>query len=513
MRLWSAAALLSVSALGWAQIEIAKGTVFSDDNRNGRLDSGEAGIAGVRVSNGQNIVTTDRDGQYRIPVDQDDIIFVIKPRGWQSPMNRLNLPQFYYIHKPAGSPPGLRFPGVNPTGPLPAAINFPMHRVTEPDSFYALFFGDTQSRNVQEVDYLTRDIIEPLIGSQEAKGAKFGVTLGDIVFDDLSVFGPHNEAIALLGLPWHNVLGNHDINFDVETDELSDETFESIYGPNYYSFEYGPVHFVALDNVHYTRNAEGRGGYVGRFGQAQLDWLKRDLAMIPDDQLVVLLMHIPFDSTEDREEMFKLIGDRPYALSVSAHTHFQEHRFLESENLKKPHHHVVNVTTCGSWWSGRPDERGVPHTTMRDGAPNGYSIFSFDGREYSIQFRAAGAPATHQMNIYAPDVLKPGEELKVYANIFGGSEKSKVEIRIGENSPWVEMNKVLEPDPEYVKLVERDKELARPYRALPGIINSPHLWSLTAPTQGLRGTVPVHVRTTDMFGQVSISTRAVRFVE
>jgi hypothetical protein len=510
MKSWSLILTALAAAPALAQIEIAKGTVFEDRNKNGRMDRSEPGIAGVKVSNGSHITTTDRNGRWSLAVDNDDIIFVIKPRGYMTPLNSLKLPQFYYIHKPNGSPSGLRFPGVSPTGPLPEAINFPLHKASEPDRFFALFFGDTQSRNAKEVDYLTRDIIEPLIGSPEAKGAKFGVTLGDIVFDDLSVFDPHNRAIALLGLPWYNVLGNHDINFDVDTDDLSDETFESIFGPNYYSFDYGTAHFVVLDNVHYTRNAEGRGGYVGRFGEQQLRWLKRDLSMIPKDQLVVMMMHIPLDGTEDKEEIFKLIGDRPYSLSVSAHTHFQEHRFLTSENLKEPHHHIVNVTTCGSWWSGRPDERGIPHTTMRDGAPNGYSIFSFDGRQYSIQFRAAGAPAAQQMNIYAPDIVKPGEEIKIYANIYGGSKRSKVELRFGDAMPWVSMDHVLEPDPEFVKLFERDRQLQRPFYSLPEPINSPHLWSLTLRTGGLSGTVPIHIRTTDMFGQVSISTRAVR---
>ena len=63
--------------------------------------------------------------------------------------------------------------------------------------------------------------------------------LGDIVFDDLSVMEPLNQAIALIGLPWYNVIGNHDLNMDAPNDELSDETFERFYGPAYYSFDHG----------------------------------------------------------------------------------------------------------------------------------------------------------------------------------------------------------------------------------------------------------------------------------
>ena len=33
--------------------------------------------------------------------------------------------------------------------------------------------------------------------------ASFGVTLGDIMFDDLSLFRPQARNIALLGIPWY----------------------------------------------------------------------------------------------------------------------------------------------------------------------------------------------------------------------------------------------------------------------------------------------------------------------
>ena len=55
------------------------------------------------------------------------------------------------------------------------------------------------------------DVIEPLVAENKAIGATFGVTLGDVVFDDLSVFEPMNRAVALLDIPWYNVIGNHDI--------------------------------------------------------------------------------------------------------------------------------------------------------------------------------------------------------------------------------------------------------------------------------------------------------------
>ena len=56
-------------------------------------------------------------------------------------------------------------------------------------------FGDPQPKNVAEVEYMSHDVVEQIIAEQ-AHGAAFGVTLGDIVFDDLSVMEPHNQAVA-----------------------------------------------------------------------------------------------------------------------------------------------------------------------------------------------------------------------------------------------------------------------------------------------------------------------------
>ena len=91
--------------------EVAKGTVYHDVNWNQKLDGKDKPLAGIRVSNGQQIVRTDKDGRYSLPVTDDAIVFVIKPRDWKTPIDKLQLPRFYYIHKPEGSPVS-KFPGV-----------------------------------------------------------------------------------------------------------------------------------------------------------------------------------------------------------------------------------------------------------------------------------------------------------------------------------------------------------------------------------------------------------------
>jgi hypothetical protein len=492
---------------------IAVGVVFHDRNGNGVRDAGEEGLAGVRVSNQHDVVETDADGRWRLPVEIEDdtTFFVVKPRGWMTPVDEeRQLPRFYYTHKPNGSPP-LRYGGVEPTGPLPESIDFPLRPNREPDTFRAIFFGDTQARNQRELEYMAHDVIVELIGTDAA----FGVTLGDIVFDDLSLFDLHNRTVALIGIPWYNVLGNHDMDFDAVDDRHSDETFERHYGPNYYAFEHGPTHFIVLDNVHWRSEGSKRtGSYTSLFDEDQLRFVRNYLAGVPEDRLVLLMMHIPITRTEDREAMFRLIGDRPYVMSIAAHTHTQEHVFLDERHgwrASKPHHHVINVTVCGSWWRGLPDDRGIPHTTMRDGAPNGYSIITFDGNEAIIDFKAARRPATYQMNIYAPYSVTTSEaaEVEVLVNVFGGSERSTVEMRLGTDGQWQPLDKVLRKDPAYEALFEVEKDLKSPWQPMREGINSPHIWQGWLPADPRPGMSVIHVRTTDMYGRTFEAARAI----
>ncbi|MFZ9090773.1 MAG: metallophosphoesterase N-terminal domain-containing protein, partial [Planctomycetaceae bacterium] len=248
-----------------ADAQQATGVVYEDQNGNQVLDAGEPGLAGIRVSNGREVTVTDAEGRYQLPVDNDTILFVIKPSGYRTALDEDNISRFYYIHKPNGSPP-LKFPGVEPTGPLPASVDFPLYPVEEPQQFDVVFFGDPQPRNQQEIDFIAHDVVEELRGVDAA----FGVTLGDILFNDLNLFDSFNQTVGHIGIPWYNVIGNHDINFASDVDELSDETYERVYGPAYYSFDYGSVHFIAVDDVHWMREGD-RKLYRSGLSEKQLD--------------------------------------------------------------------------------------------------------------------------------------------------------------------------------------------------------------------------------------------------
>ncbi len=495
--------------------EEATGRVFHDQNNNGIHDSGEPGLAGIPVSNQKEVSVTDDSGQWSLPCDDDTIFFVIKPKNWQTPVNDQQLPQFYYIHKPGGSPTGTRYPGVDPTGPLPETIDFPLTPSEEPETFRAIFFGDPQPSSIEQVDYIAHDVIPELIGTD----AKFGVTLGDIMFDNLSLFEPSNANVALIGIPWFNVIGNHDLNFEAEKDSDSDETFHRYFGPAYYSFDYGAVHFVVIDNVDWgSHGSAGKKTYRGGMGEEQIEFIKNDLTLVPEEKLVCLIMHVPLIDVGDRQDLYRLIEERPYTMSISGHTHWHAHLFIdETDGWKgdEPHHHIVNVTVSGSWWKGRKNELGVPHATMRDGAPNGYSIITFDGVKHTLDFKAAGHPADYQMTVFAPDEIAAANSAKtpVYVNVFNGSDKSKVKLRLGKEAPWIDLEKVAELDPFYVASRQREIDTGIPKnRTLNGPVPSRHLWKVFLPEGIASGSYLIEVEATDAYDRVHHGRRIIRVV-
>ena len=491
---------------------MAAGRVFIDLDQDGKYGDGDQPFVGVRVSNGKEIAQTDELGKWQLPLEEDAIFFVIKPSGYQSKLSPNKLPRFYYIHKPNGSPK-LRFPGSKPTGALPQSIDFPLYRSDEPEDFKMLLFGDPQPRNNQEVDYISHDVISQLIGNDDVT---FGVTLGDIAFDNLETFESLNQAIAMIGLPWHNVIGNHDLNVDAKTRKHINETFEATYGPTYYSFDYGQVHFVVLDNIDWKMR-RGRLDYFPNFGQRQREFLKRDLELIPKSQMVVLLMHVPFLQCKDHQEIFRLIEKRPLSVSVSAHRHVHTHQFFgekEGWKGKKDHHHIINVTVSGSWWSGAKNDRGIPHTTMGDGAPNGYSIMSFADGSYEMDFRGAGIPAAEQMLVQMPDAIGAAKKSPFFVNVYNGSSKSTVEFAVDGSSEWKKIAQKEAADPNFVRIHWTESQVTPPIEPK---LNKPristHLWSGKLPTGLKKGTHLLRVRTTDMHGRVYYGQRSFRVVE
>lgn len=481
--------LLIVTPLALAQT--ATGRVFIDENRNGLLDEGEVGLANVRVSNGASVVLTDTTGRYRLAANEQTIIFITKPSNYAIPVNQHMLPQFYYIHQPDGSPAGMRYKGIEPTGPLPAEINFPLIERPEKKKFEALLFADTQPQTTRELDYIRDDVVAELVGSDAA----FGMTMGDIMFDDLSMLPRYNAIISKIGIPWYNVPGNHEINFESPNDRYSLETFKKFYGPPYFAFEYGDALFVVLDNIDYKGGGEadpadvrGNGGYEARISRSQLQWLAEELKHVEQERLVFIATHAPLGSengsyaTDNREKLFRLLAGRPNLYSVAGHTHTTDHVYFDKDDgfagPGKFHHHVL-ATVSGAWWSGPFDERGIAVSDQRDGTPNGYHILEVDSTDVAVRFKGAGKPADyqmrivfdvahHQLNVNGIRDFKAGELLDgrisqdhlnaaaIIVNLFDGGPNSKVRYRI-EDGEYRPLQRVLRKDPYMLEQYARHR--------------------------------------------------------
>lgn len=485
------------------------GYVYHDADKNNKRGRHERGISGISVSNGVQVTRTDTKGRYELPVGSDNIIFVIKPAGYSVPVDENNLPQFYYIHKPNGSPK-LKYGGVSPTGPLPKSVDFPLIQQQEPLNFSALIFGDPQAYNEEQIGYFAKGIIAELEGG---KNAVFGLSLGDLVGDRLTLHNPYLKAAAKVGIPWYNLMGNHDMDYDAEADSLADETFEASFGPANYAFNYGNAHFIILDNILYPDPRDGKG-YWGGFRKDQLDFVENNLKYVEKDKLIILAFHIPlFHENErsfrnaDRQRLFNLLKDYPHTLSMSAHTHLQRQNFYGPEDgwrQDKPHHEYNAGTTSGDWYSGELNEQGVPISTMRDGTPKGYAFLNVKGNQYTIDYKAAGQPADEQIRLFHPKVTAQGRRTSagIFANFFMGHKDDVVEYRVG-GGKWQPMNFVEIPDPGFMWSLYRwdmSDELM-PGRRPSNAVNSTHLWQGSIPANLPPGEHRIEVRATDMFGR------------
>lgn len=491
---------------------LVSGYVFEDANRNGKKDRKEKGLPNVAVSNGIDVVLTDSKGYYQLPLSNDNIIFVIKPTGYITPLKSNGLPDFYYIHKPAGSPDNYKFPAVKPTGQLPSLVNFALYSQNEPEEYSVLLFGDPQPYSLNELDHFKRAIVDELNDSP----ALFGISLGDIAGDNLELHQPYVEVMQALKKHWYNVIGNHDSNIEATEDHLSDESFESLFGPANYSFNYGKVHFIILDDIIWHGKRPNSGPYTGGFRADQLEFIKNDLAYVPKDNLVVLAFHIPLNHkenafrTEDRKKLFSLLKEYPYTLSLSAHTHKQSQFFHYKDAgwLRDEPHHEYNVgTTNGDWYSGEINQHGLPDATMRDGTPQGYAYLRIAGNKYTIDYKVAGKPEAHQMKIYNPKVVphRKNTSAGIFVNFFMGGEKDNVECRVDEGE-WRKMNRVQINDPYYLSLLYKwdTTEKLMPGRRPSRPDTSTHLWRLGIPTNLPIGEHVIEVRVTDMFGRCFI---------
>ncbi|MDO5504798.1 MAG: calcineurin-like phosphoesterase family protein [Pseudoxanthomonas suwonensis] len=529
------ASLVSGHALGQSPpaTGCASGQVFDDRNGNGHRDPGEPGLADIGVSDGHDVVRTDAGGRYRLAPSPGRTVFVIKPPGWRFGTRTDGLPDFWR-HQPDPSQPALRYGGIQPDA-SPRGCGIALRREQPParrsDGLQVVVFGDPQPKSMVDVGHYARGIIDPLLESsavslQRASSmrlpgevADLGLSLGDIVDDDLSLYPSVNRETARLGVPWLHAPGNHDMDLDAADDAHALLSFRNVFGPDTLAWEEPEASFIVLDNVIHLPGQ--RPAYTGGLREDQFAFLSRYLRDARRDRLLVLAMHVPlFEEAgrdtfrdADRERLFALLRPFPHVLLLTAHRHTQQHVFHGPDSGwhgVAPLHEYNVGATCGAFWSGIADAHGVPVSTMADGTPRGWARLDVrDTGAYALRYQPADDPLA-AMHLHAPKVLRQGAypAWAVYANLHMGIDGDRVEYRIGEG-PWQPMQRVERADPALLAENARDDlaDALRSHDRSPEAEPSRHVWRGRLPTDLAAGEHRIEVRAFDRWrGEVGAST-------
>ncbi|WP_211489743.1 calcineurin-like phosphoesterase C-terminal domain-containing protein [Georgenia thermotolerans] len=414
--------------------DVIDGTVFVDADQDSVQDPTERGLGGVTVSNGRDVTTTDSQGRYELPAFDNMTVFVTQPRGYQVPVDADNVAQFFYHHLPEGSPE-LRYGGIEPTGPLPDEVNFPLAKsqLTQSPEQHCLIGADVQTYNPKEVEYARNGVFADLAARTDYAGCG-ALFVGDVVGDDLSLFPQTRELTGMLNGPARFLPGNHDLDFDSPRREHNFDTFRAQLGPDYYSYDSGKAHVIALNSIEYpTKPQPRKSDYTYGLGEKQMEWLRNDLAQVPDNQLIVLASHSPLlefyysDShrTKQLEEIYALLEGRE-VVAVSGHTHMSENLregdlmagwkdIVGEEGL--PFTHLTVGAVSGQWYAGRVLEGGYPTAIQRDGTPPGVLTLDIKNTEVTERYTVTGGDESAQMALglntptyrawYAENVTKP----------------------------------------------------------------------------------------------------------
>lgn len=487
-----------------------EGRVVLDRNANARADRGERGVAGVRVSDGVELATTDAAGRFRLAPVPGRTWFMVKPAGYDVPRGADGQPVFWR-HVPRTDLPALKYGGIrNADAGCPTFLLQPASAGARP--LDVLVFADTQTPTLRHVGYYERDVIAPLV--QAGPAARLGLTLGDVADDDLSLYPALKAATARLGLPWLHAPGNHDIDFDAATDAGSLDSFRHHFGPDTFAWEEPQATFLVLDDVIYRPGM--RPAYVGGLREEQFAFLERYLPTVDPSRLLVLALHIPlFDEpgretfrAADRTRLFALLARFPHRLVLSGHGHVQRHVFHDATTGwtgGTPLHEYNVGAVSGAFWSGVAGADGVPDATMADGTPNGHARLRVEaGGRYALSWhparQRAAAETTDAMALHAPRALRRGAypAWGVYANVFMGHAGTRVEYRVGEGD-WKPMTRVPRPDPRLLAENVRDDEATalRGFDRSPEAEPSTHVWRGALPTNLPAGLHRVEVRAFD----------------
>jgi hypothetical protein len=377
----------------------------------GQVHQGGKGLARVPVTDGLNIVLTDAAGKYTLPSNATaEFVYLTLPRGYAIPQQQ-GVARFF---KPI------------PLGVTAFTADFSLEKLPVDDTKHNfVVWADPQIISKQDARQLVEESAPDLrhLVQQYGPSSLFhGIGCGDLVWDKLELFADYKKAVEIGGIPFFQVIGNHDMDIKSRTDEGSSQTFKSLFGPAYYSFNRGEIHYVVLDNVFFIGTAKK---YIGYLTEKQLQWLEQDLSLVKPGATVVVALHIPVDSgnkrrnklaeeplgsvVSNRAELYRIL--QPYKAHImSGHTHICE-KVITDHAIEHTHGAV-----CGAWWTG---------PVCTDGTPSGYGVYEVNGSDIRWYYKSVGKDKNHQFRIY-PKGTVPGRPQEVVVNVWNWDPAWKV---------------------------------------------------------------------------------------
>lgn len=363
------------------------------------------GLGGVAVTDGQQVTTTAADGTFSL----------ISPGGRP----------FVYLSLPAGVEIPCSAPGVaalhqpvrpDAAGEASALFNLQLAAANE-DRHAFLVLADPQLYDPDDVRRFQTETAASVQTTLRILGSQpvFGVVAGDLMFDRHELYPDYVQGIGSAGVSCFQVLGNHDVNRAAATDELAPEVFGRYFGPSYYSFNRGRIHYVVLDSVFWQGD-----DYFGYLDQTQLEWLRQDLELVEKGGTVVLFMHIP-PLTTSHLRRGQAKPDRKVCLANRRRLNeilepFQAHVFAghmhEAEHLTDGRLSIhVCGAVCGGWWEG---------PVCPDGTPAGYQVVEVEGSSIRWRYQGTGLPPGEQIRVY-PRGADPAAPEEMVANVWDWS--------------------------------------------------------------------------------------------
>ena len=427
---WLFLLLVFTTMCGKSEADLPQDHETATLSREGSVLCEGNGVANVVVTDGINFTSTGSDGKYSLPYNASTrLVYISSPAGYTVPVEK-SVPLFWKNTKKQDDQ---------------QSINFNLIRLTEPDNqHYFIAVGDPQVRNTNEIN-----LLKPILQEMKATIAEKKIhpvhlmVAGDIVFDTPQMHDQSKECFAAVGEPVYYAIGNHDhlktSSVSASNDRTSDSTYIRHYGPTYYSFNRGMVHYIVLDNIFYEGGAQPV--YHTEFTQEELNWVKSDLSYVSKDKALVVMFHAPSMTrnngvTGNSADLHALLKGYDNVQLISGHTHYNS--VVDDNQMTE---HIVGAA-CGGFWEG---------PVCLDGSNLGYKIFEVDGTTFKWEYHDYTSPGSQfsvfQPNAGRPEAVAPGNELLI--NVWDWDPEWEVSYAENNSGTFKPMQRYTWQNPVY----------------------------------------------------------------